>query len=116
MPTTSQSQRRLIFGKRNQYKSEKNTPKNWKWIWSEDYENKGKLPEKVKKESLICKFNTFVNEKYDNEKKVDDMSPSELKDDDIKYKLITRTSINTNEVCLDSGRLLQLLQFLVIVH
>jgi len=61
MPAKSQAQRGLIFGKRNQYKTKKNTPKKWKWIWDEDYENKGKLPEKVK-ESRIYNFETFVNE------------------------------------------------------
>lgn len=66
MPAVSQAQRRLIFGKRNQYKTEKRTPKKWKWIWSEDYENKGKLPEKIKKESRIYDFDTFVNENYKN--------------------------------------------------
>jgi len=62
MPAKSQAQRGLIFGKRNQYKTKKNTPKKWKWIWDEDYENKGKLPEKVK-ESFITKFKIF-EERY----------------------------------------------------
>lgn len=66
MPASSQAQRRLIFGKRNQYKNEKRTPKKWKWIWDDDWENKGKLPEKVKKESRIYDFDTFVNENYKN--------------------------------------------------
>jgi hypothetical protein len=43
----SQSQRGLIFGKRNQYKTKEATPDKWKWIWDEDWENKGKLPDKV---------------------------------------------------------------------
>ena len=64
MPTSSQAQRRLIFGKRCQYENEKRTPKKWKWIWDDDWENKGKLPEKVKKESRIYDFDTFVTEKY----------------------------------------------------
>lgn len=64
MPAVSQSQRRLIFGKRNQYKTEKKTPKKWKWIWHDEWENKGKLPEKIKNESLIINFETFVTEKY----------------------------------------------------
>ena len=61
MPAKSQSQRGLIFGKRNQYKTKKNTPKKWKFIWDKDYENKGKLPDKVK-ESRIYDFETFVKE------------------------------------------------------
>lgn len=74
MPAKSQSQRRLIFGKRAQYKTKENTPKKWLWIWDDEYENKGKLPEKVKKESRIFDFDTFVNEKYENEKSVDNMT------------------------------------------
>lgn len=63
MPAVSQSQRGLIFGKRNKYKSKEKTPKKWKWIWSEDYENKGKLPNKIK-ESKIYDFKTFINKNY----------------------------------------------------
>lgn len=62
MPATSQAQRGLIFGKRSQYKTKKDTPKKWKWIWDEEWENKGKLPEKVE-ERRIYDFDTFVNEK-----------------------------------------------------
>lgn len=62
MPALSQSQRGLIFGKRNKYGSKEKTPKKWKWIWSKDYENKGKLPDKVK-ENRIVNFKTFINEK-----------------------------------------------------
>jgi len=47
MPAQSQAQRGLIFGKRNQYKTKAKTPDKWKWIWDEDWENKGKLPKKV---------------------------------------------------------------------
>lgn len=47
MPSKSQAQRGLIFGKRNQYKSKAKTPDKWKWIWDEDWENKGKLPKKI---------------------------------------------------------------------
>lgn len=48
----SQKQRGLIFGKRNQYKSKENTPDKWKWIWDEDWENKGKLPDYVDEQQL----------------------------------------------------------------
>lgn len=56
MPAKSQNQRGLIFGKRDQYGSKKNTPKKWKWIWDEDWENEGKLPKKTKKtdESFVA--------------------------------------------------------------
>jgi hypothetical protein len=49
MPAKSQKQRNMIFARRNQYGSKKNTPKNWEWIWDEGFENKGKLPKKAKK-------------------------------------------------------------------
>lgn len=69
MPAVSQKQRGLIFGKRAKYKSEEKTPKKWKWIWEEQWENRGKLPEyknkdknKNKNESLI-NFSNFVYEK-----------------------------------------------------
>ena len=52
MPAKSQNQRGLIFGKRNQYKSKAKTPNKWKWIWDEDWENKGKLPKKKNKKVL----------------------------------------------------------------
>lgn len=73
MPAVSQRQRGLIFGKRNQYGSEDKTPKKWKWIWEEGWENRGKLPKykKSKKrknvkisEHIIISFNQFVNEQY----------------------------------------------------
>ena len=64
MPAVSQNQRGLIFGKRNKYGSEENTPKKWKWIWHSGWENKGKLPKRKVSESKIFDFNTFVNEKY----------------------------------------------------
>lgn len=73
MPAKSQQQRGLIFGKRNQYGSKENTPKKWSWIWDEGWENKGKLPRKVKKakkkvkESRILDFRTFVNENIKND-------------------------------------------------
>ena len=59
MPAKSQAQRGLIFARRDQYGSKKNTPKKWKWIWDEDWENKGKLPKKVKKKKKK------VNEAYE---------------------------------------------------
>jgi len=52
MPAKSQAQRGLIFSKRDQYGSKAKTPEKWKWIWDSDYENKGKLPDKVKNETV----------------------------------------------------------------
>lgn len=60
MPAKSQSQRGLVFSKRDQYGSEAKTPKKWKWVWEEEWENKGKLPDKVS-ENYRAKF---VNENY----------------------------------------------------
>ena len=66
MPSKSQKQRALIFAKRNQYGSEENAPKQWKWVFEEGWENKGKLPKKVKKKlkkakriNEVAKFEEF---------------------------------------------------------
>lgn len=71
MPVVSQSQRGLIFGKRSQYGSKENTPKKWKFVWGEEWENKGKLPKykkknkkKKKNENKIIPFTTMINEEY----------------------------------------------------
>lgn len=64
MPAKSQAQRKLIFGKRSQYKNKENTPKKWMWIWDVDFENKGKLPDKVKNESFITIFKDFILKKF----------------------------------------------------
>jgi hypothetical protein len=61
MPAKSQAQRGLIFGKRKQYKTKKNTPKKWKWIWDKDYENKGKLPERIEERKRLHTFESFIN-------------------------------------------------------
>lgn len=55
MPAKSQQQRKLIFAKRGQYGSIEKTPKKWKWVWEEGWENKGKLPEKVRKRKKISR-------------------------------------------------------------
>jgi len=67
MPTRSQSQRKLIFAKRSQYGSRAETPEKWKWVWEKDWENKGKLPDKVGEiKELIRKLVTkhLVKEGY----------------------------------------------------
>jgi len=81
MPAASQQQRGLIFGKRNQYGSIENTPKKWKWVWEEGWENKGKLPKYKKKkkklnESKIITFTQMINELYSklNEGYYDDIN------------------------------------------
>ena len=63
MPASSKRQLRLIYAKRKHYKTMKNTPKNWKWIWEEGWTKVDvkKLPQKVE-ESFITKFDDFVNE------------------------------------------------------
>lgn len=65
MPAKSQSQRGLIFAKRAKYGSVDKAPKKWKWCFEEGWENKGKLPEKVKKkkkknESVIAVKNESI--------------------------------------------------------
>jgi hypothetical protein len=68
MPAKSQQQRKLIFAKRGQYGSESDTPKQWKWVWHEGWENKGKLPKKVRKkkkkkyESIVTFSDYLLNE------------------------------------------------------
>jgi hypothetical protein len=69
MPAVSQQQRGLIFGKRNQYGSIENTPKKWKWVWEEGWENKGKLPKYKRKkknkknnENKVITFTEFLND------------------------------------------------------
>ena len=39
MPAKSQSQRRLIFKKRDQYKNKENAPEKWKWVFDSEWEN-----------------------------------------------------------------------------
>jgi len=51
----SQAQRGLVFAKRNEYKTEKSTPEEWKWVWGSEWENKGELPDKVEEENLFLK-------------------------------------------------------------
>jgi hypothetical protein len=72
MPAVSQKQRSLIFGKRNQYKTEEKTPKKWKWIWEEEWENKGKLPKyKINKnENKLINFSDYIYEKKTKKLKV----------------------------------------------
>lgn len=52
MPAKSDAQRGMIFSRRDQYGSKENTPEKWKWIWEKGWENKGKLPAKVKNETV----------------------------------------------------------------
>ena len=87
MPANSKRQLRLIYSKRNKYKTEKNTPKNWKWVWDKEWTdvNYKKLPEKVK-EHIITKFNDFLNESIR-----DVLKPKT--DDDIKLKTVDRTKM-----------------------
>ena len=63
MPAKSKRQLRLIYANRKHYKTMKNTPKKWKWIWEEGWTNVNykKLPQKVE-EHMIVKFDDFINE------------------------------------------------------
>ncbi len=79
MPSVSQSQRGLIFSKREKYGSVENAPKKWKWVFEEGWENKGKLPKKKKKkktneekvisftDSLVLETVTYLNIKTEKE-------------------------------------------------
>jgi hypothetical protein len=55
MPSVSEQQRELVFVKRNQYKSKKDTPEKWSWIWNDDWL-------KLKKENYIKKYIRFFTE------------------------------------------------------
>lgn len=51
MPVKSKAQQGYIFGLRNKYKSESQTPEKYKWIWDSDYEKIPKdLPDKIQNE------------------------------------------------------------------
>jgi len=51
MPAKSKVQQRLIFSKRSQYKTKKDTPEKWKWIWDKGWEKvSNDVPNKVKNE------------------------------------------------------------------
>lgn len=98
MPTKSQSQRGLIFAKRDKYKSKTKTPKKWKWVWDKGWENKGKLPKKAKNETVqnvVFKESTnrakLVNEdNYPEGAKYDLSAPYNQKDNIIKLAEITK--------------------------
>ena len=89
MPAKSQSQRRLIFKKRDQYKNKENAPEKWKWVFDSEWENKGKLPEKISK---IKKFKEYVNENYSyNESLYDDflrLDPKIVKNNEYFIELV----------------------------
>lgn len=61
MPATSRKQFKLIQARRTRYKTKKDTPKKWKWIWDKewtdvDYES---LPDEAVTES----FKEFMGDK-----------------------------------------------------
>lgn len=37
MPSKSKQQYKFILTKRNQYKTKKDTPDKWKWIWDSEW-------------------------------------------------------------------------------
>lgn len=57
MPFRSNKQRRYIYYLRGKYSNKKNTPKKFKWIWSEDWG--------VVSENKVYKFKSFVK-KFSN--------------------------------------------------
>jgi hypothetical protein len=67
MPSKSQKQMKYIYAMRDKYVNKKRAPKNMKWVFDEEW-TKGikmkELPKKVKNESRIMNFKTFVNESY----------------------------------------------------
>jgi hypothetical protein len=52
MPAQTEKQRSYIFSMRNKYKTKEQTPAKLKFIWDSGWENKGKLPEKVKENTM----------------------------------------------------------------
>lgn len=95
MPAKSQAQRGLIFGKRNKYKTKKNTPPKWKWIWDDEWENKGKLPERVEENRRIYDFETF-NEKFFP--KFKDKIKKWLDNPSSSVEKLLKTGFNDNEI------------------
>lgn len=63
MPSRSEKQRKMIFAKRNKYKTKKNTPEKDKWIWKKEYENKGELSETTS-EGLKISLQLYINRLY----------------------------------------------------
>lgn len=61
MPAKSEQQRKLIFTRRSMYKTKAKTPDKWKWIWDKDWENKGKLPEKVSEDISLTSIVHQIN-------------------------------------------------------
>lgn len=49
MPARSKQQLKLIYARRDMYKSKENTPEKWKWIWNSEWEDVDydKLPDKL---------------------------------------------------------------------
>lgn len=63
MPVQSESQRKMIFARRNKYKTKKDTPAKWKFIWDKGWENKGDLPEKAESsESTLTRYLSIIAE------------------------------------------------------
>jgi hypothetical protein len=52
MPAKSKKQLALVYARRNQYGSKKNTPKKWKWVWKEEWGH-------LKESHVITNFDHF---------------------------------------------------------
>jgi hypothetical protein len=99
MPAKSQQQLKMIYARRNRYKSEDKTPKKWKWIWDEDWTDVSfkELPEKIEE----YKFNRQVyiellsEESEFTKEELKRMSDREIKD--LYDALYLETTIDDEE-------------------
>ena len=90
MPAKPKKQLKLIYAKRNQFKSEENTPKKWKWVWSEEW---GHLKENIKK---FKDFNESINhplyrQEYDEFYEIVSDYMLEWSDRNVDYEFIKST-------------------------
>ncbi|MCK9417390.1 hypothetical protein M0Q97_12190 [Candidatus Dojkabacteria bacterium] len=78
-------------------KSKKKKSKQAYAICTSIYDREKRRQRRKKNESLICNFDTFVNENY-KEKRIDDMSIEELKNEHEKYiKLQNKGKLTPHE-------------------
>ena len=119
MPAKSQAQRGMIFARRDQYGSKAKTPKKWQWIWDEDWENKGKLPKKKKKNETVQNVvfsesmtrARFVNEDFYGDPYVsDDTGPKtpEYKAPKMKDPAVVRAGDKTIDYNDEEGEVVDL--------
>ncbi len=84
MPAKSQQQLKMIYARRNRYKSEDKTPKKWKWIWDEDWTDVSfkDLPEKIEefKYNRDVYIDLLSEESEFTKDELERMSDREIKD------------------------------------